>query len=233
MLQYKVPQDVQIEDKIVGPLTLRQLIFVAVGGGISYSIFLFVSEYFFLRVFDYFWIGIPLMISLAFAFIRINDVSFFKWLLLLYEFAHNARRRRWDKEETARLHFAFVTAKTGSTTKKKSGSSGKSADKSGKKGVPGKKKFSSLEELTHILDHSSPFSEHEKHLDQDHAEDSALHLTAEEKTRHEQRIDQHVTQQPQSAQSPDPNRSAAPSTSGGDQHISFGQLQKGGSVSFS
>lgn len=31
-MQYKIPQNVQIEDKIVGPLTLKQLIICGVGG---------------------------------------------------------------------------------------------------------------------------------------------------------------------------------------------------------
>ncbi len=185
MLQYKIPQDVQIADKIIGPLTLKQLLIVAAGGGISYVIFLLTSESYFLSMFDYFWICIPLFCSLAFAFLKINDVSFLKWILLIYEFNHNARKRRWDKNETARLHYSFVTAKTGGSDKKKK----KGIKKAGQKDVPGKKKYSSLEELTQVLDHSSPFEEGDKSLPSDHTADDSLHLTAEEKERHEKRLE--------------------------------------------
>ena len=180
MLQYKIPQDVQLEDKIIGPLTLKQLIMVAVGGGLSYGIFLIVSEHFYLGIIDYFWIGIPCLISLAFAFIRLNDVSFLKWLMLLFEYNHNSRRRRWDKNETARLHFSFVTAKSGSEQAKKK-------EPKHPKEVPGRKKFSSLEELTNVLDHSSGFSENT--APDDHEADYALHLKAAEKDEHEKRLE--------------------------------------------
>ena len=36
-MQFKIPQDVQRADKIVGPLTLRELIIVGIGGGFTYA----------------------------------------------------------------------------------------------------------------------------------------------------------------------------------------------------
>ena len=39
-MQYKVPQDVQREDTIIGPLTLKQLGILGVGGGIAYGIYI-------------------------------------------------------------------------------------------------------------------------------------------------------------------------------------------------
>ena len=34
----KIPQNVYIEDRIVGPLTLRQTLIMAIGGGFSYAL---------------------------------------------------------------------------------------------------------------------------------------------------------------------------------------------------
>ena len=40
----KIPQNVYIEDRIVGPLTLRQIIMIAVGGGFSYALYASIAK---------------------------------------------------------------------------------------------------------------------------------------------------------------------------------------------
>ncbi|MBI5414099.1 PrgI family protein [Candidatus Peregrinibacteria bacterium] len=186
MLQYKIPADVQIEDKIIGPLTLKQLLILAAGGGISYTIFLILSDSYFLGIIDYVFICIPFFLSLAFAFLRINDVSFLKWALLLYEYNHNARRRWWDKSVTTKLHYTFVTAKVGNDQKAKDQEkSAKSEEEQKQAKIQDK---TSLEKLTMILDHQSAFSDEEKNLPGDHNDDTGLHLSALEKERHEVRL---------------------------------------------
>lgn len=96
MLQYKIPQNVGIEDKIVGPFSLRQLIILAVGGGISYLIFVISSRIYELNVLEYTVIALPALFAVALAMIRIHNVSFGKFLLLALEFAIKPKRRHWD-----------------------------------------------------------------------------------------------------------------------------------------
>lgn len=70
-MQYQVPQFIDIEDRIIGPLTLRQFLYLAFAAA-----FLFV--FWFLFKF-YVWIIIALPITVlafAFAFIKINDRPF-------------------------------------------------------------------------------------------------------------------------------------------------------------
>ena len=67
MLQYKIPQDIGIEDKIVGPFSLRQLLIVAVGGGISYAIFAISS-----RLYLTGYTGVPPRKEIAKTPLRIN-----------------------------------------------------------------------------------------------------------------------------------------------------------------
>lgn len=82
----KIPQNVYIEDRIVGPLTLRQIIIIGIGAGFSYALWSSISK-------AYGYVGIPLtilvwipaVIAAAFAFLRINDVSLFRILLLTIE----------------------------------------------------------------------------------------------------------------------------------------------------
>jgi hypothetical protein len=96
MLQYKIPQNVGIEDKIVGPFSLRQLIIVAVGMGTSYVLFAIGNRLYELNVFEYIIIVLPALFALAAALIRINNVSFTKYLLLTLEFAIKPKKRYWD-----------------------------------------------------------------------------------------------------------------------------------------
>lgn len=93
-MQFKVPQNVQRADQIVGPLTLRQLIICGVGGMIAYGLYVSLAKY-------YIWItwvppvGIVALITLAFAFIRPIDLNFERWILLWIEFFILPRKRTW------------------------------------------------------------------------------------------------------------------------------------------
>ncbi len=95
-MQYKIPQNVGLEDRIVGPLTLRQLIILASGFGISYVLFAILSKLYELNIFEYIIILIPALFAAAFALIKINDIRLTKFLLLFMEFALKPKKRLWD-----------------------------------------------------------------------------------------------------------------------------------------
>lgn len=91
-MQYKIPQNVQIEDKIVGPLTLRQLIYLGVGGGISYAIYVILAKQYYWEI----WLiptAIPALITLAVTFLKINGIPFGKWVFLMIEYFKISRKR--------------------------------------------------------------------------------------------------------------------------------------------
>jgi hypothetical protein len=96
MLQYKIPQNIGIEDKIVGPLSLRQLIILAVGAGISYVLFAITSRIYELNVLEYTVIAIPTILAVMAALIKVNNVTFTKYILLILEFAIKPKKRIWD-----------------------------------------------------------------------------------------------------------------------------------------
>lgn len=102
-MQYKIPQNVGIEDKIVGPLSLRQLIIVAVGVGFSWVLFAILGKLYELNIIEYVVIAMPGIISIAFAMIRINDLPLSKYILLLMEFSMKPKRRMWDHRGIANL----------------------------------------------------------------------------------------------------------------------------------
>ena len=81
MAQYQVPQFIELEDRIIGPLTLKQFLYLAFAGAL-----LFV--FWFLFVF-YIWIIIALPIAAlaaTFAFLKINDRPFVYFFLAFVKY---------------------------------------------------------------------------------------------------------------------------------------------------
>lgn len=66
-MQFQIPQFIETEDKIVGPLTLKQFIFLAVPGGLSFLMYLF------LQTWLWFMLSLPIVgLGIAIAFVKIN-----------------------------------------------------------------------------------------------------------------------------------------------------------------
>lgn len=67
MAQYQVPQFIEVEDKIFGPLTIKQFVYLAGGGGLCLLFFTFLP--FYLTVI----LGIPVLaFSAGLAFFEVN-----------------------------------------------------------------------------------------------------------------------------------------------------------------
>jgi hypothetical protein len=95
-MQYKVPQDVQREDQILWFITLRQLIILMVGFGMSYMLFVNFKQNYDLNELENILVWIPAVITLAFAFLKIHGITLFKFILLLLEQVFfRAPRRHW------------------------------------------------------------------------------------------------------------------------------------------
>lgn len=117
-MQAKVPQNVQIADKIVGPLTLKHMIILGVGGGLAYIIYIILAR-------SYYWevwlppVAVISLITLLFAFVKIYNVSFGRFFLLLLEYSLLPRKRRWLKSSAEIFGFAPIAVATKKRKKKK------------------------------------------------------------------------------------------------------------------
>ncbi len=140
-MQFKVPQNVQREDKIVGPLTLRQLIMCGVGGGIAYAIYVSLGK-------DYLWItwlppvAIVVLITVLFAFVRPLDMDFSRFLAVYLEFVLLPQKRVWVQSSAE-----IITSMYASSTQQQSKVE-KKAEAKAEQMIDKKKK---LEELSKIL----------------------------------------------------------------------------------
>jgi hypothetical protein len=106
----KIPQNVYIEDRIVGPLTLRQIIIVAIGCGFSYAVWSSISKaYGFVAIPLIVLIWIPGILSIIFAFVRINDLSMMHICLLFLERLQKPAVRTWTPRRGLSLNIRTMS----------------------------------------------------------------------------------------------------------------------------
>ena len=93
MQQFTVPQFIDVEDKIIGPITARQFVIMLCGClliGICYRLFSFTA---------FIMIGILIFgIFGTFAFLKINGMPFHFFVLNFVQTSKRPRLRVWNKE---------------------------------------------------------------------------------------------------------------------------------------
>jgi hypothetical protein len=93
-MRFEVPQFIDIEDKIFGPLTWRQFLYL--GGGIGMGVTLFIVGGFFV----FLLIGLPLaLLAGALAFYPMNNRPFSFFLEAIYNYATGKKLYLWRKNE--------------------------------------------------------------------------------------------------------------------------------------
>lgn len=133
----KIPQNVYVEDRIIGPITLRQIMIVMGSSGISYAIWAIMRQSGATSAVHTFFAWTPTMIGVAFAFVKINGISLLRILLLLAERLDKPARRVWTPREGI-----YVNIITKSSSKK-------NTDTTKKQNI---KEESQIEELSRVLD---------------------------------------------------------------------------------
>ncbi len=93
-MEYQVPQFIDVEDKVVGPFTLKQFIYLAGGAGLCVVFF------------SLFPIGLAIILALpaaglagALAFYKVNGKSFIQILEAGFRYYTGAKLFLWKKEE--------------------------------------------------------------------------------------------------------------------------------------
>jgi hypothetical protein len=105
MMQFVVPQFIDVEDKILGPLTVRQFLQILVWGITMFLAFKILSFITFI-FFGILWSGFVFML----AFIKINGRPFHYFILSILQTQRMPKLRVWHKEDTE-FEFRFATTK--------------------------------------------------------------------------------------------------------------------------
>ncbi len=93
-MKFQVPQFIEVEDKIFGPLTFKQFIYVIGGAGMSFVIYT-ILPFFFAVIFI-----IPVMgFALALAFYKINNKPFINIVEYSLKYIIGSKLYIWKKTE--------------------------------------------------------------------------------------------------------------------------------------
>ncbi|MBI1999207.1 MAG: PrgI family protein [Parcubacteria group bacterium] len=93
-MRFQTPQFIEVEDKIFGPLTLKQFIYLAGGAGFSFIFYRALPLY--LAIF---LIAPVVALSLALAFYKVNDRNFIHILEAAVRFLTRDKLYLWQKRE--------------------------------------------------------------------------------------------------------------------------------------
>lgn len=106
-MQYKVPQKIDLEDKIIGPLTLKQFIYLLAGAMLDYMIFSAAGS----SLWAWLIIFLISLLALAFAFIQIEEQPFSYLVMNLFSYLLRPKMRLWDKRSRVTKAVEFKNKK--------------------------------------------------------------------------------------------------------------------------
>ena len=87
-MRFQIPQNVQREDTIIGPVTFMQLAIVLIGGGLTYVAYLFLVS---MQLSIYVWAPVIIVmaaVTITIAFLKIFDMKFYHFFFYMLEFRH-------------------------------------------------------------------------------------------------------------------------------------------------
>lgn len=99
MQQFQVPQFIEVEDKIFGPLTTKQFFYLLGGGGITFLIWFWVNSYFWTIV-----LATPIVaLSAALAFTKVNGKPFIDLVSNSVTYMLKPRLYLWRKSQEQKV----------------------------------------------------------------------------------------------------------------------------------
>lgn len=94
-MRFQVPQFIETETKIVGPLTLKQFLWVAAGAAIIFFLFMMTQG-----SFVFYLIAVPTALLFgALAFIKVNDLPLIEYAAYMLTYILNPKSYVFKKED--------------------------------------------------------------------------------------------------------------------------------------
>ncbi len=98
-MRFEVPQFIDVEDKIVGPFTWRQFVYIAGGTGILVTLWLLLDSFFLFIL-----IGLPIgILTASLAFQRPNGRPFSIFLESFFTYFTRAKAYQWRRNEAQEI----------------------------------------------------------------------------------------------------------------------------------
>ncbi|MDD4989183.1 MAG: PrgI family protein [Candidatus Pacebacteria bacterium] len=93
-MQFQVPQFIEIEDKVFGPLTIKQFLYLAGGAGLSYLLYALLPSYV-----SYILILLIMGFALALAFYKVNGKAFILVVEAAFNYVFSKKLYIWKKQD--------------------------------------------------------------------------------------------------------------------------------------
>ena len=109
----KIPQNVYVEDRVIGPISLRQIFMMLAGGGVSYVVWAVLKQAGYVNFVAVTLAAGPTVIMILFAFVKISQISLARFCLLMIERSKKPAIRYWQPRTgiEVRLYKQSVTKK--------------------------------------------------------------------------------------------------------------------------
>lgn len=104
-MRFKVPQNIDIEDRIIGPLTMTQFVYAVIGGFICYAIFQNVAA-----PLSYLIIAPVALFVLCLDFVKINERPFLNFFLAAIQYTSNPKQMMWHQGDGTDLQIEIYQA---------------------------------------------------------------------------------------------------------------------------
>jgi hypothetical protein len=108
-MEYQVPQFIEVEDKIFGPLTLKQFIYLAGGTGLCVVLVLY------LGIFGLVLAAPVAALAAALAFYKVNNKTFVEMLEAGFNYYLGGRLYLWKKDEAPPVQLPVEQAPVAAT----------------------------------------------------------------------------------------------------------------------
>jgi hypothetical protein len=105
-MQFQVPQFLEREAKIIGPLTLKQFFFIA--GGI---LILVVFYYLLPKFFFYIFLVLVLGAAFSLAFVKVQGVPLTEFISGYFSFISTNKKYIWEKKTSSQPGIKFIEVK--------------------------------------------------------------------------------------------------------------------------
>jgi len=92
-MKFQVPQFIEVEDKVIGPLSFKQFIYLAGGAGISFVLYIFLPLIVAIPL-----IAVAVALALALAFYKVNNKPFIFLLESAIRYFTGSRLYVWNKQ---------------------------------------------------------------------------------------------------------------------------------------
>ncbi len=110
-MRYKVPQNIDMPDRILGPLTMLQFVYAVVGGGLAYVSFISLPA-----PLSTLLAIIIVLFTIAIIFLKINERPFLHFVASFVQYLTTPRSRVWHKGSESDLSVEIYHTKSKTDT---------------------------------------------------------------------------------------------------------------------